>query len=141
VAPAGELGEQQGAIPRFHHFFENLLKPLQLRRTAGEIGAHLLFPQQQRRVVANLLELGEQSQHLAVPLAERCPLDRLQGVVDSLAIQLGLLAAELHPFGELQLFRQIGNDRFVAFQAPEDEGADAGFEVLERGGVAIALNR
>ena len=92
-------------------------------------------------MIADLFELGEQPQHLAVALAERCPLDRLQGVVDRLAVELGLLAAELHPFGELELFRQIGNDRFVGLQAPEDEGANAGFEVFERGGVAIALDR
>ena len=146
-APFGELGEQQGPIARFDHLFEDLLESLQLGAAiaeaavaAGEHGVGL-FLESQGRVVADLLELGEQGQHLAVLLAQGGPGDGIEALFDCFVVELFLLWSQAHPLVELHLLRQVGDDRLVGFEPPQDEGPHPGLEIAHRGHVAVALDR
>ena len=145
--PFGELGEQQRPVARLDHLLEDLFEPLQLAAAAAEAAVAAgqrglgVFLQGQGRVVADLLELGEQGQHLAVLLAQRCPGDGIEALVDCLVVELLLLWSQAHPFVELHLLRQVGNDRLVGFEAPQDEGPHPAFEIPQRRHVAVALDR
>ena len=75
-------------------------------------------------MVADLLQAGEQSQHLTMALSTRRPGNGIQGVFNGFAVQRFLLLAQPHPFAEFHLLGQIGNDRLVGFQPAQDEGAD-----------------
>ena len=132
VPPLGELGEQQRPIARLDHLLEDFLQALQLGAAAGEAGLHPLFLQGQGRVVADLLQSGEQGQHLAMLLAQRCPRDRIQAFVNSSVVELLLLGAQTHPFPQFHLFRQVRDDRAIGLQATQDEGPHPGLEIPQR---------
>ena len=145
VTPFGELGEQQGPIPRLDHLFENFLEPLHLGAAAGKASGAMggsvgVFLEGEGGMVADLLELGEQGQHLAVFLTEGRAGNRIEAGFDRLVVELFLLGAEAHPFAQFHLLGQVGNDRFVGLEPAQDEGPHPGLEVAQGGHIAIALN-
>ena len=83
-------------------------------------------------MIADLLQAGEQCQHLAVPFAAGGLGNGIEGVFDGLGIERFLFLAQSHPFAQLHLLRQIRDDRFVGLQSAQDEGADSGFEIPQR---------
>ena len=139
--PFGELGEQQGPIARLDHLLEDLLQPLHLGAAGREAGIHPLLLEGQGGVVADLLELREQGQHLAVLLAQGGAGDRIEALLHRFGVKLLLLGAEAHPFAQLHLLGQVGDDRFVGLEAAQDEGAHPGLEVPQGAHVAVALDR
>ena len=62
-------------------------------------------------------------------LPPRCGGNGVEGVFNGFVVQRFLFFAETHPFTELHLFRQVGNDRLVGFETAQDEGADPRFEI------------
>ena len=148
VAPLGELGEQQGPVARLDHLLEDLLQPLHLGAAGGKASRCPIadcrlrvLAKGQGGVVAHLLELGEQGQHLAVLLAERGTGDGIEALFHGAVVERLLLGAEPHPLVQLHLLGQVGDDRAVGLEAPQDERPHAGLEVAHRGHVAIALDR
>ena len=63
--------------------------------------------------------------------AARCAGNGIQGVFNGFGIQRLLLFAQTHPFAQFHLLWQIRDDRFVCFQASEDERSHPGFEVAK----------
>ena len=104
MAPFGELGEQQGPIAGFDHLLEDFFEPLNLGAAGGKAGVHPLLLQGQGRGVADLLELGEQGQHLAVFLAQGRAGDRIEALLDGFVVKLFLLRGQAHPFAQFHLF-------------------------------------
>ena len=131
LAPFRELGKQQSSISSFHHLVKDFFEALQLHGPLEEILAGTLLLEGKGRVVADLLELGEQPQHLAMTFAARCARNGIQGVFNGFGIQRLLLFAQTHPFAQFHLLGQIRDDRFVGLQSPEDERSHPGFEVAQ----------
>ena len=77
---------------------------MQLGGTAQEAIVHRSFAEGQGRVVADLLQPGEQGQHLAVALAAWGTGDGIEGVFDRFAVKGFLLLAQSHPFAQFHLF-------------------------------------
>ena len=62
-------------------------------------------------------------------LPPRCGGNGVEGVFNGFVVERFLFFAETHPFAELHLFRQVGNDRLVGFEAAQDERTHSCFEI------------
>src|SRR5208337_26617 len=132
-----ELGEDERSVSRREHFLHHLD---QTRQLSGAVREGRIVAQKLRRVVTNLFELGERSQHHALPLDPLGGLQGLRGFFYHGGIKRTLLfgqgAEDLH----FHLFRQVRNDGLVRFQAPQDKRPGKLMQALHCLRVTLRLN-
>ena len=138
VAERRVLREQQRLVPRGEHLGEDLLEPRDLPRPPSDRGAVV---QQQRGVVADLLELGHRREHPAAALDARLHVvDRVEHLVDDDPVERGLLGGQPAALDGLDLVRQVVDHRRVGLEPAQQERARAPAQVLGDVGAPVALD-
>ena len=137
VPELGELGEAQGAVALREDLGEDLLQPHDLPGAAADRRAVV---QQQRRVVADLLELGHRRQHVAAPGDAGGVFDLLQHVVDDRAIERGLLPGQPVVLRDLDLVGEVADDRRIGLEPAQQVGAGGAAQQLRGVGVPVPLD-
>ena len=92
-------------------------------------------------MVAHLLEPGEARQHQPLAGDALALLRLLQQLIGHRLIQRGLLLAERAQLGLLDAARQVGQDRRIALQAPQQKRCCEPPQPLGRLRVVVALDR
>ena len=110
-----KLGEDQRRVTDGNHFFHHFRQAAQLAAAPDQWP--ILF-EKVRRMVADLLELGEQRQHHATPLNAIALVEDLQRFADHLFIKHGLFACQRTVDDHLIFLGQVGNNVRIGFQAP-----------------------
>ena len=117
-AHLGELREDQRAFAAREYLLQHLRQPRELARAAGNRGVVL---EELRRMIADLLELGERREHQPLALdalAASRPGFRL---FDHGGIERSLLLRQRAEDLHLELFGQVRDDRLVGLQAAQNE--------------------
>ena len=93
------------------------------------------------RVVADLLQRGEQLEHQACPLDAFLGGDRLHRLPDDRLVQRDLLCGQRHEQVRLGLARQFGRYTRIGLSAAQQERPDQGGEPRGSVGVPVPLDR
>ncbi len=134
----GELGKTQHPVALGQDLFQDLLEPDHLPGPPTDRGA---IVQQLGGVVAHLFELGHRGQHVAAPLDPFGVFDLFHHVGDDGLIQRRLLGGELAVLLDLDLLRQIVDDRRVGLEPAQDVGPRRCAQPFGRFGVPVPLDR
>src|SRR5690606_33692491 len=132
------LSEQQRSISRRNRLFQHLDRTLQFAGTAVQRSG---LAEVLSRVIADLLERGQQREHLAAPFDACGAFDATHGVVERRLVQRRLLARERAQHFHLLLGRQVLNHGRIALQAPQDERPDEPAQTLGDLVLPVALYR
>ena len=119
---------------------DQLVEQLQLLRATGEPDRAGLL-EELRRVVADLLEPGQQGQHQAAPGVLVGALDAVHGVAHERLVEHRLLAGETEQVVGLGLRGQLGSDARVGLAAAQQERADQVGELTRLGRLQAGLDR
>ena len=112
-----ELGEDQHLLLLGRDHLGDLAQPRPLAAVGLRPGA---VAQPLRRMVADLLEAHQGRQHEALARDALRVFELLGQFLHRLLVERGLLAAELAEGLDLGLVGQVGDDRLVGLQAPQD---------------------
>ncbi len=132
-----ELAEHEDRLALGGDDVDQLLQRRQLARTAGQ-RARLV--QVLRRVVADLLQHGEEAEHETLPGDAVLVLDRLQGLAHLGLVEGGLLLGERDRHVGDGPRRQVGGDARIGLLPAEEERADRTGEPLGGQRVPVALD-
>ena len=149
AAAAGQVGRQPFAPARVLRKQQQLFASLQNRVdqffAAGQLaGAARQFGAVREVVggmVAHLLEPGQAGQHQALAFDALAGFGLRQQFIGYRLVEGGLLLAELAELGLLDLAGQIGQDRPVAFEAPQQKRGRQAPQAFGRRLVLVALDR
>ena len=133
------LGEDQRGAVLGEHRAEQLVEQVDLLRAPGQPHRGLL--EELRRVVADLLEPGEQLEHQPAPGVLVGALDPLHDVAHERLVEHHLLAGQPDPVVGLGLGRQLGRDARVGLAAAQQERADQVGELRRLGRLLARLDR
>ena len=114
-----ELREDEHLLLLGRDHLGDLAQP---RPLAAVLFAPRAVAQPLRRMIADLLEAHQERQHHAFALHARRLRELFGQVLDRLLIERRLLAGELAERLHLGLVRQVGDDRLVGLQPPQDVG-------------------
>ena len=134
------LGEDERRTVFGDHRRQDLVEQVELLGAPSEPdGARLL--EELRRVVADLLEAGQQRQHQAAPGVVVGALDAVHRVAHERLVEHDLLAGQRQRVVGLGLGGQLGGDARVGLATPEQERLDQVGELARLGRHRAGLDR
>ena len=133
------LREEEHGTVLGEHRADQLVEQVELLRAARELGVGLL--QEVRRVVADLLEAGEQLEHQPAAGLLVGLLDPAHAVADVGLVEHDLLAGQAEPVVGLGLGRQLRRDARVGLAPAQQERPDQVGEPPGHGRVDARLDR
>ncbi len=124
VAHFAILRENERLLALFDNFLEHLDKALRLAAAAeGSVGGLGVFGQE-RRVIADLLELGQDGKNQAATTNAAGGVDAAEHVGGDAFVHRRLLGGQAAEDAHFHLRRQVGGDFGLILGPPQNKGAD-----------------